>query len=174
MDTERFRVWEDDLWRLEAGSETPTTAVFLLGPKRHIPHIAELDGDEATTFGRVLAHTSQALREATGARHVTVYIPGDDAPGLCVHLIPQVDVPRDELREIAERARSRLAQHPPPWPDQPQQPLLPFPRPPQPRPLRRPGEESDPEIPPPWREPPLESWPDCPAHDPWFSGRHNM
>lgn len=171
MDAEPCCVWQDDLWRLGASIAAPAAGAFSLEPKRRIPHITDLDGTEAMTFGGVLAHVSRVLAEETGARRVTVSIPGGDAPNLRVHLAPQGGTPEHELREVAERVRRRLAQDPPPRPEQPQPPLLPFPLPSQPRPHRRPGEEPEPEIPPPRREPPYEPWPDRPAHDPWFSAR---
>jgi len=57
-----------------------------LEPKRHIPYIADLNGAEAQTFGDVLARTSRALREETGAEVVYVYIFGGGVAHLHVHL----------------------------------------------------------------------------------------
>jgi diadenosine tetraphosphate (Ap4A) HIT family hydrolase len=162
-----IQVWENGLWRLTMGVAAP--GFCYLEPKRHIPRIADLDGDEAATFGGVLAHMSQILQEETGAQLVSVSIPGGDATHLRVHLMPQVNLTEEELREVAERVRSRLAAGPPPRPEKPEQPpLLPFPVPQTPPRRWQPDWEPDPEIPPPRREPPDEGWPDRPAHDPWF------
>ncbi|MGH8903084.1 MAG: HIT family protein [Egibacteraceae bacterium] len=165
-DAEPIRIWEDDLWHLGMSIAAPTPGLFSLEPKRRIPHITDLDGDEATTFGGVLAHASRALKEETGAEHVSVAVPGSDAPRLCVHLVPQVSIAEDQLREVAERVRHRLAEPPPPRPEHPQQmpPFIPYPVS-TPTPRRDPWQ---PEIPPPHPEPPDEPWPDRPAHDPWF------
>ena len=98
-DTElgRTLVWEDDLWRLSMcvrGHNTVAGFSFL-EPKRHIPHITELDGDEATTFGPAIARCAAALKEATGAELVYVYVFGGGIPHLHVHLAPHV--PGDSL-----------------------------------------------------------------------------
>ena len=47
-----------------------------------------MDGEEARTFGEVLARVTQVLREETGAELVYVYIFGGGVPHLHVHLAP--------------------------------------------------------------------------------------
>lgn len=59
------QVWEDDRWRLLADLGAEVLGFSLLVPKRHVPHITDLDGEEARTFGEVLAMTTSALREET-------------------------------------------------------------------------------------------------------------
>jgi diadenosine tetraphosphate (Ap4A) HIT family hydrolase len=67
-----------------------------------------MDGDEASTFGSVLARCASALREAAGAELVYVYIFGDHIPHMHAHLAPHVE--GDALNgsmlkgEIEERA----------------------------------------------------------------------
>jgi diadenosine tetraphosphate (Ap4A) HIT family hydrolase len=85
---DRAQVWEDDLWRLAMSRRGYTTGFGYLEPKRHIPHITDLDGEEAATFGSVLARVSSALREAAGAELVYVYVFGGGIPHLHVHLGP--------------------------------------------------------------------------------------
>lgn len=84
----RTEVWEDGLWRLTTANEGEVLGFSYLEPKRHIPHVTDLDGDEARTFGNVLARTSSALRAATDAELVYVYIFGGGIPHLHVHLAP--------------------------------------------------------------------------------------
>ncbi|MFN8475859.1 MAG: HIT family protein [Anaerolineae bacterium] len=84
----RIQVWEDDLWRLTVSLESEVPGFAYLEPKRHIPHITDLDGDEARTFGGVLARVSRALRDETGAELVYVYVFGGGIPHLHVHLAP--------------------------------------------------------------------------------------
>jgi len=86
----REQVWQDDLWRLttSSGPGDPTLGFSYLEPKRHIPHITDLDGEEAATFGPVLARCTAALKAATGAELVYVYVFGDSIPHLHVHLAP--------------------------------------------------------------------------------------
>ena len=85
---QRIQVWEDSLWRLTVSLDAEILAFSYLEPKRHIPHITDLDGDEARTFGEVLARVSRVLQEETGAELVYVYIFGGGVPHLHVHLAP--------------------------------------------------------------------------------------
>lgn len=89
----RTEVWSDDLWRLTTsiGPGDVTPGFSYLEPKRHIPHIEDLDGDEAKTFGAVIARCTQALKEATNTQRVYVYIFGGGVAHLHVHLAPHVD-----------------------------------------------------------------------------------
>ena len=89
-DTElqRIQVWEDALWRLTLSLEAEVLGFAYLEPKRHIPHITDLDGEEARTFGTVLARVTHVLRDETGAELVYVYIFGGGVPHLHVHLAP--------------------------------------------------------------------------------------
>ena len=103
---ERFQVWEDQEWRLTISLSAEVAGFAYLEPKRHIRHTTELDGPEARSFGEVLARTTTALREETGAELVYAYIFGDGAPHLHVHLAPHrandalsSQIIRGELRE---------------------------------------------------------------------------
>ncbi len=85
---QRVQAWEDDLWRLTLSLGAEVLGFAYLEPKRHIPHITDLSGEEARTFGEVLARVTQVLREETGAELVYVYIFGGSVPHLHVHLAP--------------------------------------------------------------------------------------
>ncbi|MFZ5675973.1 MAG: HIT family protein [Pseudomonadota bacterium] len=87
----RLEVWRDDLWRLTVSLDAEVLGFAYLEPLRHIPTIADIDGPEAASFGAVLAKAVQALKEATGAAIVYVYIFGDGVPHLHVHLAPHRD-----------------------------------------------------------------------------------
>ena len=84
----RVVVWEDDHWRLSMSRRGYTTGFGYLEPKRHVPFITDLEGEEAATFGPVLARVTSALRRASGAELVYVYIFGGGIPHLHVHLGP--------------------------------------------------------------------------------------
>jgi diadenosine tetraphosphate (Ap4A) HIT family hydrolase len=84
----RLQVWEDELWRLTVSLEAEVLGFAYLEPKRHIPHLTDLDGDEAATFGTVLRRVSRVLQQETGADLVYVYIFGGGVPHLHVHLAP--------------------------------------------------------------------------------------
>jgi diadenosine tetraphosphate (Ap4A) HIT family hydrolase len=89
----REQVWEDALWRLttSVGPGDVTPGFSYLEPKRHIRSVADVDGDEAATFGSVLARCASALREAAGTELVYVYIFGDHVPHMHAHLAPHVE-----------------------------------------------------------------------------------
>lgn len=104
----RSEVWADRLWRLTTAVAPGTVLAFsYLEPRRHIPSIAELDGDEARTFGSVLAHCCKVLTEETGAERTFVYVFGGSVPHLHAHLTPHregdalnTSMLRGEVREV--------------------------------------------------------------------------
>jgi len=102
-DLGRVEVWRDALWRLttSVGPGDPTSGFSYLEPLRHICYLHELDGEEAVTFGAVLARCAAALKEATSAELVYVYVFGGGIPHLHVHLAPHV--PGDALNEAMLR-----------------------------------------------------------------------
>lgn len=87
---ERVEVWEDRLWRLTVSLSSETTGFSYLEPKRHIPYVTDLDGEEALTFGPALRRVTRALRDATGSEVVYIYVFGDGVPHFHVHLAPHV------------------------------------------------------------------------------------
>jgi diadenosine tetraphosphate (Ap4A) HIT family hydrolase len=95
----RVEVWSDDLWRLSTsvGPGDPTAGFSYLEPRRHIPHVEDLSGEEAATFGSVIARCCAALKQATDAERVYVYVFGGGIPHLHVHLAPHL--PDDALNE---------------------------------------------------------------------------
>jgi diadenosine tetraphosphate (Ap4A) HIT family hydrolase len=84
----REEVWADAHWRLSMSIEGYTTGFAYLEPLRHIPHIEDLDGEEAGTFGPVLARVCGALKSATDAERIWIYVFGGGIPHLHVHLAP--------------------------------------------------------------------------------------
>ena len=110
---ERIEVWSDAQWRLTVGLAAEVPGFAYLEPKRHIPYVTDLDGDEAQTFGTVLAASTRALKDATGTDIVYVYIFGDGVPHLHVHLAPHR--PGDALNDqmirgevVEEKLRSGM------------------------------------------------------------------
>lgn len=86
----RQRVWEDDYWRVSVVLRGAVLGFAHLEPRRHIPFVTDLDGVEAVTLGPVLARATAALRAATAADKVYVYVFGDRVPHLHFNLAPQV------------------------------------------------------------------------------------
>ena len=84
----RIEVWRDDLWRLTLSLDAEVLGFAYLEPLRHVAGLTALDGPEAASFGTTIARASQALKEASGAEIVYVYIFGDDVAHLHVHLAP--------------------------------------------------------------------------------------
>ena len=99
----RVEVWSDNTWRLttSVGPADTTPGFSYLEPRRHIPYVTDLDGEEAATLGPVLARCTSALKAATGAELVYVYVFGGGVPHphLHVHLAPhtQGDALNDAL-----------------------------------------------------------------------------
>ena len=85
---DRVQVWEDDLWRLTVSLDSEVTGFSYLESKRHIPHITDLDREEAQTLGVVLARVSKALQEATRCNMVFLYVFGGHIDHLHFFLVP--------------------------------------------------------------------------------------
>jgi diadenosine tetraphosphate (Ap4A) HIT family hydrolase len=84
----RVLAWEDDLWRVTISLTAPVVGFAYLEPKRHIPHITDLDGVEATTLGPILARITRILEEETGAELIYVNVFGERVPHLHFNLAP--------------------------------------------------------------------------------------
>lgn len=103
---DRVTVWEDRLWRLSMSTSGYTLGFGYLEPIRHVPHLEDLDGDEAASLGATLARVTRALKDAADAQRVYVYVFGGGVPHLHIHLAPHV--PGDALNtqlvrgEVAE------------------------------------------------------------------------
>jgi diadenosine tetraphosphate (Ap4A) HIT family hydrolase len=85
---QRIQVWEDTYWRLTMSLSAEVLGFSYLEPKRHIPYITDLDGEEAQTLGEVLAQVTRVLRDETEAELVYVYLFGSGVPHLHFHLAP--------------------------------------------------------------------------------------
>ncbi|HXY83634.1 MAG TPA: HIT family protein [Candidatus Saccharimonadales bacterium] len=101
----RVEVWSNERWRLTMSTYRAVRGFCYLEPRRHIPHITELDGTEAAEFGLTLAKAARAIKSATNAKLVYVNIYGDHVPHLHVHLAPHTegdiyanDVVRSDIR----------------------------------------------------------------------------
>lgn len=81
-------VWRDDLWRLTTVRVGEIAGYSYLSPHRHIPHITNLDGPEAATFGDVIARSTAAVQESAGADLVFVYVFGGGLDHFHAHLAP--------------------------------------------------------------------------------------
>ena len=122
---QRIEVWQDELWRVTTSLVAPVPGFSYLEPKRHIAHVTDLDGKEATTLGATLARVTRALRDITGAELVYVNVFGDRVAHLHFNLAPHREgdalrggpgmmiepaspQPRPELEAVATRIRERL------------------------------------------------------------------
>ncbi len=85
---ERVQVWEDRWWRLITKLNGPVPGYSFLVPKRHIPYVTDLDGEEAATFGAVLARVTKALRDEMSADLIYVHVFGGGVAHLHIHLAP--------------------------------------------------------------------------------------
>ena len=101
----RTEVWADDLWRLTSSEASEVAGFSYLEPRRHVADITELDGDEASTLGPTIAKTSRAIKEATGAELVYVYVFGDGVPHLHIHLAPHRSVGSPLVSDMIKGAK---------------------------------------------------------------------
>jgi diadenosine tetraphosphate (Ap4A) HIT family hydrolase len=85
------RICEDGLWRLSTLTHGQVPGFSFLEPTRHVRYLEELDGEEAATFGGVLARAATVLKEAAAAERVYVYVFGGGIPHLHVHLAPHTE-----------------------------------------------------------------------------------
>jgi len=104
----RTEVWSDDLWRLTTNRVGEVAGFSYLEPKRHISDISMLDGAEAASFGQVIATVSSAIKKATGADLVYVYVFGDAVPHLHVHLAPQRDSASPLVNDMIKGNRHKV------------------------------------------------------------------
>ncbi|GAB2462327.1 HIT family protein [Jatrophihabitans fulvus] len=85
----RRTVWQDALWRLSVVErDSPVAGFAHLEPRRHLPEIVDLDGDEAESLGPTLARVTAALKKATSADLVYVYVFGERVRHLHFNLAP--------------------------------------------------------------------------------------
>lgn len=66
----------------------PVPGFAHLEPVRHIPHVTDLDGPEASSFGPVLAAVTGALKSAAGADLVYAAVFGERVAHFHVNLAP--------------------------------------------------------------------------------------
>lgn len=121
----RIEVWRDALWRLTVSLAAPVAGFAYLEPLRHIPHVTDLDGEEALTLGPTLARVTATLRRAADAEVVYVNIFGERHAHLHLNIAPhrtgdaltggpgmlRADAPvppAERLAEVAERVRMLL------------------------------------------------------------------
>lgn len=104
----RTEVWSDNLWRLTTAKVSEVAGFSYLEPRRHIPDMAGLDGEESTTFGEALARACSAIKEATGSDHVYAYVFGDDLPHLHVQLAPHREPGSPLVGEMIKGSRHKV------------------------------------------------------------------
>ena len=85
---DRVEVWADALWRVTTSLRAPVLGFSYLEPKRHIPHITDLDGAEAVTLGATLGRVTRVLRECSDAELVYVNVFGERVAHLHFNLAP--------------------------------------------------------------------------------------
>lgn len=123
---QRREVWRDGLWRLTTSLVAPVRGFSYLEPRRHIPHIPDLDGAEAETLGTTLARVTGVLRDICDADLVYVNVFGERVAHLHFNLAPHREgdalqggramlvadagpIDRAELESIAARIETRLS-----------------------------------------------------------------
>ena len=94
-------VYDDDLFYIGHGYNPDTQADhylghFLLEPKRHVPGLDGLTAVEAQQVGWLTMRLSRALKQATDAEHIYLFVMGHHVDHLHLHLFPRYPgTPRD-------------------------------------------------------------------------------
>lgn len=84
----RIEVWSDSWWRLTMALKAEVAGFSYLEPRRHVPHLEDLDGEEAARLGPLLARVSKALKTAAESELVYLYVFGGSIAHLHLHLAP--------------------------------------------------------------------------------------
>ena len=126
-DLHRVEVWEDPLWRLTTSLESEVPGFSYLEPKRHIPHITDLDGREATkadlvylyVFGGGIPHLHIHLAphrkgDALNAQMIRGVVVEEKLPSGATRIVSKEFPPLGErdLGDLADRIRARLSRKP--------------------------------------------------------------
>lgn len=101
-------VWSDALWRLTTVRVGEIPGYSYLMPRRHIPHITDLDGPEAASFGDVISRSTTAIKESVGANLVYVYIFGGGVDHFHAHLAPHRGSGSPLIADPIKGARSKV------------------------------------------------------------------
>ncbi|MCP4427068.1 MAG: HIT family protein [Chloroflexi bacterium] len=86
--------YEDDLAYVGHGFKPDGPGDHYLGhllveTKRHVPGLTELTDEEAQHIGLIIARTSRALKTATNAEHIYLFVMGHHVDHLHYHLLPR-------------------------------------------------------------------------------------
>lgn len=89
-------LWADELWSVRPVEAPPGVAGWmLLVSRRHCPGPAQLDDDEARSFGVVLRHLEATLLRVTGALRIYTAALGEAQRHLHCHMVPRTaEMPR--------------------------------------------------------------------------------
>jgi diadenosine tetraphosphate (Ap4A) HIT family hydrolase len=123
-------IYENDWWMLDHSvSPVLLAGFFILKPKRHVEHIAELDASELASFGPTLGLASQALTAVLSPQKVYACSFGEMHKHVHIYLVPRtVNMPSigpalfgqifderrwtcsdDEAAVVAEQVRRHIA-----------------------------------------------------------------
>jgi len=83
-------IYEDDyvyVGHIDNNGEPNYLGHIMIDLKRHVPTLAEMNPEEAKTFGVIMARLSRALKEIENADHVYALVSGNSVPHLHMHLV---------------------------------------------------------------------------------------
>ncbi|ADU29487.1 HIT family protein [Evansella cellulosilytica] len=83
-------IYEDDyifVGHIDNNGKPNYLGHIMIDLKRHVPTLAEMNPEEAKTFGVIMARLSRALKETEGAEHVYALVSGNAVPHLHMHLV---------------------------------------------------------------------------------------
>jgi histidine triad (HIT) family protein len=83
-------IYEDDfvyVGHIDQDGKPNYMGHIMIDLKRHVPTLADMNLEEASAFGVMMARVSKALKEMEGAEHVYALVSGNSVPHLHMHLV---------------------------------------------------------------------------------------
>ncbi|WP_078596430.1 HIT family protein [Evansella clarkii] len=92
IQTSGIKIYEDVyvyVGHIDRNAEPNYLGHIMIDLKRHVPTLGDMNMEEATAFGMIIARVSRALLESENAEHIYSYVMGDAVPHLHMHLVPR-------------------------------------------------------------------------------------
>lgn len=74
---------------IDRGGKDSYLGHIMIDLKRHVPTLGDMEPDEASAFGEMMAKVSRALMRSENAEHIYSLVSGNSVPHLHMHLIPR-------------------------------------------------------------------------------------
>lgn len=92
IQTAGIAICEDDyvyVGHVDSNGEPNYLGHLMIDLKRHVPTLGDMNVEEASAFGVIMARISKALKETEGAEHIYAVVSGNSVPHVHMHIIPR-------------------------------------------------------------------------------------